>query len=142
MPTFRPAERTRIPGALLIVIVLLSISVGGGQVLKILIEIYGCGEYVRIHTGCVLLAVGRFKSGLYLDAPESGVGLGESDADFPSFVSAPDDFALRTATCLGQHKPNLPAERHVRANNCHAAGVADINGQSICGAARFAFIPL
>ena len=109
MPTFRPAERTRIPGALLIVIVLLSISVGGGPVLKILIEIYGCGVYIRIHTECVLLAVCRLRSGLDLDAPKSGVGFGESDADFPSFVSTPDDFALRTAARFGEHQPDLPA---------------------------------
>ncbi len=81
----------------------------GGPVLKILIEIYGYGEHVRMHTEPVLLAVCRSRSGLNLDAPESRVGFGKSDAYFPCFVSTPDDFALRATACFGEHQPDLPA---------------------------------
>ena len=78
---------------------------------------------------------------LDLDAPEPGVGFGEGDAHFPGFVAAPDDFAMCAAACFGEHQANLAAERHVSAYNGHAAGMADVNGESVRSAAGFAFIP-
>src|SRR6202035_864231 len=65
-----------------------------------------------------------WRNWLDLYAPKACVGLRESDADFPGFVAAPDDFALGAATGFGEHEPNLPAEGDVRAYDGHAAGMA------------------
>src|SRR5580704_18185353 len=82
-----------------------------------------------------------WRNWLDLYAPEPGVGFGEGDADFPGFVAAPDHFALCAAACLGEHEPDLPAERHVGADNGHTTGVTNIHGQPVRGATGFAFIP-
>src|SRR5579885_2505464 len=82
------------------------------------------------------------KYGLDFDAPEAGVRLIESDAHLPSFVTAPHDLAAGAAAGFGKDKLDLTAQGHVGANHGHAAGVADIHGETVGGAARFAFIPL
>ena len=75
------------------------------------------------------------------DAPEGGVGLVEGDADVPGFVAAPDDFAHGAAIVIGEDDFDGVVQRKIGADNGHAAGVADVNGDAVGAMGTAAVLP-
>jgi len=85
---------------------------------------------------------GAAKEQLDLNAPEGRIRIGQGDPDIPSFMAAPNDFALSAAACFWDNQTNFAAEGKISADNGHAAGVTDIDGDGIGLARLVVFFPL
>jgi hypothetical protein len=106
--------------------------------LRIGFEVQGLGG--RNHA--LKKTTSRIKKGIDAsDAPKMGIRLLEGYSDIPGLVTAPYHFTLGRATIFRTDNPNPAAQREIRSDNGHAAGVTDINCDTIGAARRFAVLP-
>jgi len=77
----------------------------------------------------------------WLEIPEGGVWLIESEADVPSFVITPDDLCFGGAARFGMDEFDALAKRKRSTDDGHATGVTNVYGDAIGALKLRTFIP-